>query len=272
MKLVRYAAGGEDGIGILTDDGVLPTAHTGMLALIASGERPQPLPAARPLTEYRLLAPVPRPGKIFGSGINYASHKDENPGAVMPDEPGFFSKFPSSVVGPGDAIRLPAEDSQVDYEVELAVVIGRAGRDIPADSALDHVFGYTVVNDVSGRDIQFRPHQMPLGKGCDTFCPMGPVLLTADAVPDPAALRVSSRVNGEPRQDAPTSQMLFTVPALIAHASRHITLEPGDVIATGTPAGCGTFREPPLWLRPGDVVEVEVDAIGVLRNPVVAGW
>jgi 2,4-diketo-3-deoxy-L-fuconate hydrolase len=272
MKLLRYASESGAGVGVLTGEGVLPLQQTDILTIIAGSAEAAPVRGARPISDYRLLAPVPRPGKIFGSGINYASHKDENPDAVMPTEPGFFSKFPSSVVGPDDAIRLPTSESQVDYEVELAVVIGRPGRDIDPDDALAHVFGYTVINDVSARDIQFRPNQMPLGKGCDTFCPMGPVILTADEVPDPSALRVASRVNGEPRQSAPAAEMLFDVPTLISHASRHITLEPGDIVSTGTPAGCGTFREPPLWLRPGDVVEVEVDAIGVLRNPVEAGW
>jgi 2-keto-4-pentenoate hydratase/2-oxohepta-3-ene-1,7-dioic acid hydratase in catechol pathway len=225
-----------------------------------------------PVTEVSLLAPVPRPGKIFGSGINYVSHKDENPAAVMPSEPGFFSKFPSSVIGPGAAIVLPAPESQVDYEVELAVVIGVPGRDIPAAKAMRHVFGYTVVNDVSGRDVQFRPNQVDLGKGFDTFCPMGPWLVTADEIPDPSSVRVRSWVNGELRQDATTQQWIYSVPELIEHASRYLTLEPGDVIITGTPAGCGTFRHPPLWLAPGDEVVVAADGVGELRNPVTADW
>ena len=172
MKLVRYAAGGSPAsVGILTDSGVLPTGSTDILAVIASGALPRATGPA--LGEYRLLAPVPRPGKIFGSGINYASHKEENPDAELPDEPGFFAKFPSSVCGPGDPIRLPDPASTVDYEVELAVVIGAPGRDIAPQAAMGHVFGYTVVNDVSDRGVQFRPQQMVLGKGFDTFCPMG---------------------------------------------------------------------------------------------------
>ncbi|HEX4093843.1 MAG TPA: fumarylacetoacetate hydrolase family protein [Trebonia sp.] len=271
MKLVRYetvATG--PAIGVLTADGVLPSAATDMAAVIAGGGRPAPSgPAVR---DYRLLAPIPRPGKIFGSGINYLSHKTENPDAVMPEEPGFFAKFPSSVCGPGDPILLPAPDSTVDYEVELAVVIGRPGRDLTPESAMAHVFGYTVINDVSDRGVQFRPNQMVLGKGFDSFCPMGPALVTADELPDLNELRVRSHVNGELRQDAPVSDMLFTIPELIAHASRNITLEPGDLITTGTPAGCGTFLSPPLWLRPGDLVTVAVTGIGELANPVVAGW
>ena len=271
MKLVTFEAGSERGVGILTPDGILPSEHSDMIAVIRAGGL-EPLAGREPISDYRLKAPVARPGKIFGSGINYASHKEENPDAVMPTEPGFFSKFPSSVIGPEDPIRIPTAESHVDYEVELAVVIGVAGRDIAEEDAYDHIFGYTVVNDVSGRDIQFRPNQMPLGKGCDTFCPMGPAILTADEVPRPEELEVRSVVNGEVRQRSLVKEMLFGIPALVAHASRHITLEPGDVIATGTPAGCGTFRTPPLWLAPGDDVIVAVDRIGELRNPVIAGW
>lgn len=271
MKLVRYTTDdSRTAVGILTADGVLPTAATDIMAVINDGSAPAV--TGPPAPRYRLLAPVPRPGKIFGSGINYASHKDENPDAVMPGEPGFFSKFPSSVCGPGDPILLPTPDSTVDYEVELAVVIGAPGRNLTPESAMAHVFGYTVINDVSDRGVQFRPNQMVLGKGSDSFCPMGPVLVTADEVPDVSRLRVRSYVNGEPRQDAPVSEMLFAIPRLIAHASRNITLEAGDVITTGTPAGCGTFRNPPLWLRPGDTVTVAVEGIGELTNPVVAGW
>lgn len=271
MKLVTFETPGAPvAVGVLTEDGVAPTAETEMIAVIAAGTSPRVTGPA--LTDYRLLAPIARPGKIFGSGINYASHKEENPDAVMPDEPGFFAKFASSVCGPGDPIRLPTPTSTVDYEVELAVVIGRPGRDIARDAAMEHIFGYTVINDVSDRGVQFRPNQMVLGKGFDTFCPMGPVIVTADELPELGALAVSSHVNGEPRQYARVSDMLFDIPTLIAHASQHLTLEPGDLITTGTPAGCGTFRTPPLWLKPGDVVDVAVEGIGTLSNPVVAGW
>lgn len=271
MKLVRYrTATSPPAVGILTDTGVQPADAADMMALIGAGARPSATGPA--VSDYRLLAPVPRPGKIFGSGINYASHKEENPDAVLPDEPGFFAKFPSSVCGPGDPIRLPTPTSTVDYEVELAVVIGAAGRNISSESAMSHVFGYTVVNDVSDRGVQFRPNQLVLGKGFDSFCPMGPVLVTADELPELDQLTVQSHVNGELRQHAQVSDMLFGIPALIAHASQNITLDPGDVIITGTPAGCGTFRSPPLWLRPGDSVTVSVEGIGMLTNPVVAGW
>jgi 2-keto-4-pentenoate hydratase/2-oxohepta-3-ene-1,7-dioic acid hydratase in catechol pathway len=230
------------------------------------------LGSGRPVENYELLAPVPRPGKIFGSGINYLSHFEENPTAVRPSYPGFFVKLSSSVVGPGHSIRLPTPETHLDYEVELAVVIGRRGRDLTLDNAMDHVLGYTVVNDVGARDIQFGRGQVDLAKGCDTFCPMGPVLVTADEITDPSVLTVRSWVNGELRQEAPVAELIFSIPELLAAASAHITLMPGDVIATGTPAGCGAFRNPPRWLIPGDEVRVEVDGIGSMSNPVEAGW
>jgi 2-keto-4-pentenoate hydratase/2-oxohepta-3-ene-1,7-dioic acid hydratase in catechol pathway len=271
MKLVTYRTGdGPSAVGILTDSGVLPTGHTDLVEVIRSGAKVEPTGEA--IADATLLAPVPRPGKLLFCGVNYASHKEENPGAVLPDEPFFFAKLPTAVVGPDQPIRLPAPESEVDYEVELAVVIGKEGRGIAAADALDHVFGYTVVNDVSGRDVQFRDNQITLGKGFDTFSPMGPCVLTADEVPDPAALHVASHVNGEQRQGEPAANMRFPVPALIEYVSRHITLEPGDIVTTGTPAGVGAFRNPPAYLVPGDTVSVEVDAIGRLTNPVVAGW
>jgi 2-keto-4-pentenoate hydratase/2-oxohepta-3-ene-1,7-dioic acid hydratase in catechol pathway len=271
MRLVTYRTGDQaPAVGILTDAGVLPTGHADLIQVIRSGALPAPTGA--PIPGARLLAPVPRPGKLLFCGVNYASHKEENPDAVLPDEPFFFSKLPTAVVGPDEPIILPAPHSQVDYEVELALVIGKQGKAIAAADALDHVFGYTVVNDVSGRDVQFKDAQITLGKGFDTFSPMGPCVLTADEVPDPGALYVASHVNGEQRQGETTATMRFPVPVLLEFVSRHITLEPGDIVTTGTPAGVGAFRRPPLYLAPGDTVSVEVDAIGRLSNPVVAGW
>jgi len=271
MKLVTYRTpDGPAAVGVLTDAGVLPTGQSDLLDVIRSGTLPEPV--GGPVPDARLLAPIPRPGKLLFCGVNYSSHKDENPAAVFPDEPFFFSKLPSSVIGPDQPIRIPEPHSQVDYEVELAVVIGREGRGIARSDALDHVFGYTVVNDVSGRDVQFKDNQITLGKGFDTFSPMGPCVLTADEVPDPARLFVASHVNGEQRQGEPAANMRTGVPELLEFVSRHITLEPGDIVTTGTPAGVGAFRTPPLYLAPGDTVSVEVDAIGRLTNPVVAGW
>lgn len=241
--------------------------------LQATGTLASDTPLAQtPADETTLLAPILRPGKIFGSGINYASHQVENPNAVMPVEPGFFSKFPSSVTGPNSDILLPTPDSQIDYEVELAVVIGAPGKNIAAEHAHAHVFGYTLVNDISGRDVQFRANQMDLGKGFDTFCPMGPWVATVDELGDVGNVQVRSWVNGDLRQDSNTSEWLYGVPELLEHASRHITLETGDIVTTGTPAGCGTFRTPPLWLHEGDEVMIEATGLGQLRNRVVRGW
>jgi 2,4-diketo-3-deoxy-L-fuconate hydrolase len=219
-----------------------------------------------------LLCPLERPGKVLCAGINYGSHKSENPAAVLPEVPFFFSKLASAVIGPGQGITKPQPGTQLDYEVELAVVIGRRAKALNRDEALDAVWGYTVMNDVSARDIQFTDNQITLGKGCDGFCPLGPCVLPASEVPDPQDLIVSSYVNGEKRQKESTANMLFSVAELLAYVSRYITLDAGDVVTTGTPAGVGCFMQPQRWLNPGDIVEVQVDGIGRLSNPVVAGW
>lgn len=272
MKLVRYEHGDRVGVGVWSDAGIHATPYDDMLAVIHAGAGSLKADdAPLPLEACRLLAPIPAPGKLLFSGLNYRSHTEENPAAVLPVSPQFFAKLPSAVIGPGETIVLPAPESQVDYEVELAAVIGVTTRAVTRENALDCVFGYTVVNDVSARDVQFRDNQITTGKGFDTFCPMGPAIALAGGIPDPQALRVESYVNGERRQSSATADMLFSVAELIAFISAHITLYPGDVISTGTPAGVGTFRKPPLFLQPGDVVEVAVDAIGSLRNPVRAG-
>lgn len=213
------------------------------------------------------ISPIPRPGKIIAVGRNYRQHADEE-AAALPAAPLLFAKLPSAVVGDGAAITWSgALTSQVDYEAELAVVIGRRARDVPVERALDHVLGYTCLNDVSARDLQVRDGQWTRAKSLDTFCPIGPRIVTADEIPDPGALRIQCRVNGEVRQDASTAELVHDVRALIAYCSRSFTLEPGDVVATGTPAGVGAFREPPVFLADGDVVEVEIERIGILRNP-----
>ncbi len=273
MRIVRYEHDGRMGVGVREGARIVPTLHTDMLDLIrARTIQRAGAGDALPAAECRLLAPIPSPGKLLFSGLNYRSHKDENPGAVLPSYPHCFAKLPSSVIGPDEPIVLPTEAMQVDYEVELAIVIGKTTRGVAREEALNHVFGYTVVNDVSARDVQFRDNQMTTGKGFDTFCPLGPEIVLTDEIPDPQALRVASYVNGERRQSSPTSDMLFDVATLIAFYAQHITFYPGDIITTGTPAGVGTFRKPPLYLRPGDSVTVEVDAIGRLTNPVTAGW
>jgi 2,4-didehydro-3-deoxy-L-rhamnonate hydrolase len=276
MRLVAFEAAGRRGVGVRRDGEILDTGFAGMLELIHEGERGLERAAetagrGEPVAGARLLAPL-RPGKILCSGINYASHKDENPDATMPEEPFFFSKLPSSVIGPGAPIVIPRETTQTDYEVELALVVGRTARRVSQADALGHVFGWTILNDVSARDVQFKDLQITLGKNPDTFAPLGPEIVTADELGDWSTLRVSTKLNGETMQDAPTSEMLFSPARLLEFACDLITLEPGDVVTTGTPAGVGCFRDPPVYLRPGDEITVSVDRIGDLTNPVEAGW
>jgi 2,4-diketo-3-deoxy-L-fuconate hydrolase len=276
VRLVTYEAAGRTGVGARRDGEIVDTGFAGMLELIREGERGLERAAdaagrGEPLVGARVLAPL-RPGKILCSGINYASHKDENPDATMPDEPYFFSKLPSSVIGPDAAIVIPRETTQTDYEVELALVMARPARRVPQADALGYVFGWTILNDVSARDVQFKDMQITLGKNPDTFAPLGPEIVTADELGDWSTLRVSSELNGETMQDAPTSEMLFSPARLLEFASDLITLEPGDVVTTGTPAGVGCFRDPPVYLRPGDRITVSVDRIGALTNVVEAGW
>jgi 2-keto-4-pentenoate hydratase/2-oxohepta-3-ene-1,7-dioic acid hydratase in catechol pathway len=219
-----------------------------------------------PLADADLLAPLPRPGKIVAIGRNYREHAAEE-GVEPPPAPLIFAKWPSSVIGPGAEVRWdPALSSQVDYEAELAVVIGRTARRVPVERALDHVLGYTCLNDVSARDIQFGDGQWVRGKSLDTFCPMGPALVTADEIGDPQDLAICCTVGDERVQDARTSAMYFGVAEIISYCSSSFTLEPGDVIATGTPGGVGVFRDPPRFLGDGDRVIVEIEGIGRLEN------
>jgi|KBSMisStandDraft_5_1062788.scaffolds.fasta_scaffold481476_2 2-keto-4-pentenoate hydratase/2-oxohepta-3-ene-1,7-dioic acid hydratase in catechol pathway len=273
MRLVAFEAGGRTGVGVRHDGAILDTGFADLHDLIAAGQAG--LERAEAATEEvagaRVLAPL-RPGKILCSGVNYASHADENPNAVMPTEPFFFSKLPSAVIGPGEPIRIPRPTTLTDYEVELAMVIGKRGYRIPEEGALDHVFGWTILHDVSARDVQFKDSQITLGKNPDTFAPIGPEIVTNDELGDWSTLRVSSTLNGDVMQDSATSEMLFPPPRLLAFLSELITLEPGDVVTTGSPAGVGCFRDPPVYLQPGDTVTVSVDRIGDLTNPVEAGW
>jgi 2-keto-4-pentenoate hydratase/2-oxohepta-3-ene-1,7-dioic acid hydratase in catechol pathway len=225
--------------------------------------------AGEPLADARLVAPL-RPGKVVAIGLNYLDHVRES-GAEAPSRPLVFAKWPTSVVGPDEAIVIDAELAErVDWEVELAAVIGTTARNVPVERALDHVLGYAVGNDVSARDVQSADGQWVRAKSFDTFCPLGPAIVTADEVADPQALRLSTRVNGDLVQDSSTAEMIFGVAELIAFCSRSFTLEPGDLLLTGTPWGCGEFMDPRRSLAPGDVVECEIERIGVLRNPVRA--
>ena len=217
----------------------------------------------------KLAAPIPRPPKIVCIGLNYRDHAAEAKMAV-PAVPTVFAKFPSAVIGHGHPIVLPGNSTKPDYEAELAVVIGRGGRHIPEARWREHVFGYTMMNDVSARDFQMATSQWMMGKTFDTFAPLGPAIVTADEIEDPHNLAISLTLSGETMQDSNSSNMIFQIPRLIAFLSSVFTLEPGDVISTGTPAGVGFARKPPRWLKPGDEVAVRVAGLGELVNPVVA--
>ena len=223
-----------------------------------------------PFDAVKVLAPVPRPGKILCSGINYRGHKEENPAAKIPTEPFFFSKLPSAVIGPGQPIVKPRMTEQLDYEVEFAVVIGKRIKRALEAEVMASVFGYTVLHDVSARDVQFKDNQITLGKNFDTFCPIGPCIVTADDLAEPGNVKLRSVLNGKIMQDGSTADWVFPLPQLLSFLSGVMTLEPGDVISTGTPAGVGVFRRPPVFMKPGDVVAVEVEGIGRLENPVAA--
>ncbi len=222
------------------------------------------------LGDVKLEAPVPRPSKIICIGLNYLDHVTES-GAEIPKAPLIFSKFDTCVAPSEDPILLPVGSEQVDFEAELAVIIGRRTKNIKVEASMDHVFGYTNFNDVSARDMQFADGQWQRGKSCDTFAPFGEYVATKDEIADPHNLRIQFRLNGETMQDSNTDQLIFKIPQLVEYLSRSITLEPGDIIATGTPPGVGFARKPPVFLKDGDVCEVEIEGLGVLINPVSAG-
>jgi acylpyruvate hydrolase len=217
--------------------------------------------------QVKIEAPVPRPSKIICIGLNYRNHAIES-GMGIPKSPLIFSKFVTCVTAPGEPILLPSGSSQVDYEAELAFVIGRKAKNVSKENAMNYVFGYTNFNDVSARDMQFADGQWQRGKSCDTFAPFGEFVATADEVPDPHDLRIAFRLNGETLQDSRTSELIFRIPELVEFLSRSITLEPGDIIATGTPPGVGFARKPPLFMKDGDIAEVEIEGLGILSNPV----
>lgn len=210
-----------------------------------------------------LLSPVPRPGKVICIGLNYADHAAES-GMEPPASPLVFSKFPNNVVGPDASVPMPLGESETDYEAELAVVIGRRAWRIDESTAMDHVLGYACANDLSARAFQFADGQWQRGKSCEGFCPLGPFIATTDEIPDPHALGIRLRLNGETVQDSNTNQLIFRVPALVAHLSSFVALEPGDIILTGTPPGVGFAKKPPIRLKAGDEMEVEIDGLGVL--------
>jgi acylpyruvate hydrolase len=289
MKLVTFESSGQVQLGVLrslNDREMIfnlsqldPRLPSDMIAFLKGGTSSlslaqQILAAASPdlgldLADVRLLAPLPQPGKIICIGQNYLEHAKESNDSKAP-YPIIFAKYNNAIIGPGEPIVIPSEVKKPDYEGELAVVIGRRGRNIPETEALNYVGGYMALNDVSARDWQNRTSQWVIGKTCDTFCPIGPVLVTSDEIPNPQDLHLRTSINGEEMQNGYTGDMIFPVAVLIADMSRVMTLEPGDVIATGTPPGVGFARVPPRWLRPGDVVRIEIENVGILENPVVA--
>ncbi|MBX3290616.1 MAG: fumarylacetoacetate hydrolase family protein [Acidobacteria bacterium] len=219
--------------------------------------------------EVALASPVPRPGKVICIGLNYRNHAIES-GMEIPKSPLIFSKFATCVIGDGDDIIIPSGSEQTDFEAELAVIIGRRAKNVSARDAMEYVFGYTNCNDVSARDFQFADGQWQRGKSCDTFAPLGPFAVTKDEIADPHDLSIKFRLNGETMQDSTTAELIFRIPELIEFLSRSITLEPGDIIATGTPPGVGFARKPPVFLKDGDVCEVEIEGLGILKNGVLS--
>lgn len=304
MKLATFAHGSNAGVGVVEGTRILDcaaawrqfgrgAAPADMLQLIAGGaaalaELARVLDAAKgaadnsalwlPLANVQLKAPIPRPRKnVFCVGRNYKAHIEEGARALgrevmFPPVPEFFSKPPTAVIGPGEDIRINASQmAKLDYEVELAFVISRTARDVAVSAGLDAIFGYTILNDVSARDVQLQHGQWFKGKALDASCPLGPWIVTRDEFGDPSGHRILLRVNGQTRQDSNTSDMLFGCAAIVASLSEGLTLEPGDIVATGTPSGVALGMTPQVWLRPGDLVEAEIEGIGVLSNT-VATW
>jgi 2-keto-4-pentenoate hydratase/2-oxohepta-3-ene-1,7-dioic acid hydratase in catechol pathway len=282
LRFVTFQREGYSEPGIVQDDEIIGLGGAGfrdILPLIAGGadalDRVSRWAYSPPGSERfdaadtKLLSPIPRPPKIIGIGLNYRDHAEEQK-ATLPDVPAVFAKFHTSVIGHGQPIVLPKNSTKPDYEAEFAVVIGKGGRHIPEDRWREHVFGYTIVNDVSARDFQRATSQWTMGKTFDTFCPIGPAIVTADEIEDPHTLDISLTLSGELMQSSNTRNLIFGVPQLIAYLSSVFTLEPGDVISTGTPGGVGFVRKPPRWLRPGDECRIRVQGIGELVNPVVA--
>ena len=302
MRVATFRTGGRERLGVVRDErmvdvalaaerlsrGDLAGATSGMLALIAGGAEAlaalaevvdqAPDETLLPLETVELLAPIPRPRKnVFCVGRNYAEHAAESLRAIgqevkLPQFPNIFTKAVTAVTDPtSDIVIDPAVSERIDWEVELAVIVGPGGRGISREEAMGHVWGYTILNDVSARDLQNRPGvQWFIGKSLDGSSPMGPWIVTADELRDPTNLRLRLLVNGVVKQEDTTAHMIFDIPTLLADISRGMTLEPGDILATGTPAGVGFARTPPEFLRPGDVMESEIEGIGTMRNPVVA--
>lgn len=265
MKLIRYSVDDDASVGLVQGQNVHRLGNHDMRELMVEGARPKRSGAVESLDRLRILPPL-IPGKILAIGRNYAEHARELNNEV-PSEPLVFAVMPSAVIGAGDVIEWEsALTQQVDWEGELAVIIGKTARRVSQAEALDYVFGYTIANDVSARDLQTRDKQWVRAKGLDTFCPLGPVVVTADEIPDPQNLRIMTAVDGVEKQNGATADMIFSVSFLIAHLSRAFTLNPGDMILTGTPSGVGKAMNPPEFLGQGSVVSVAIEGIGKLTN------
>lgn len=276
MKLVTFEEGGNVRPGLVVDGGIIDLSAEGFkdaIDFIGAQESVQADVAKKraslALDKVKLLAPVPAPPRIFGIGVNYAEHAKES-GHDTQKVPTVFPVMSSAVVGPNHDVIIPKASSMVDYEAELAVVIGKAGYQIPVSQAMDHVFGYTIMNDVSARDIQRATTQWSLGKSFPTFAPMGPWVVTKDEIADPHALGISLTIGGEKLQGSNTSMLIFKIPALVEYISGITPLQVGDVISTGTPAGVGMGRNPQRWLRAGEEMVIHIDGVGELRNRLVA--
>lgn len=275
MKLVSYSRGTSSGWGVLRDDGIVDMTKSyasvraaladGGLDAVAAGAKGRSADFA--IDDVHLLPPVPDPDKIICIGLNYGKHLAES-GAPMPDYPVLFGRFTDTLVAHGDPMVVPAVSTELDYECELAFVIGKAGRHIAKENAMDHVAGYACFNDGSVRDYQV--HSLDAGKNFHATAGFGPWLVTADDIPDPHSLGLRTLLNGDELQNGNTSDLIFDIPTIINYISGFTPLSPGDVISTGTPEGVGFVRKPPIFLRPGDVVEIEVEGIGTLSNPVIA--
>jgi 2-keto-4-pentenoate hydratase/2-oxohepta-3-ene-1,7-dioic acid hydratase in catechol pathway len=268
MKIAQYHEGNRVRLGLVEKDVLVPLdPNFSMMECIRGGRAIGQSGAKLPLAQVRLAPPIGQPGKILAMGLNYMDHVEESRGTV-PKVPLVFAKFPSSVTGPRDPIVWKsAVTGKVDFEAELAVVIGREVSGVSEEEAREAVFGYMCANDVSARDLQFGDGQWVRGKSLDTFCPIGPWIVTPEEIPDPHDLAIRCLVNGVVMQESSTNRMIFRIPYLISFLSRHFTLFPGDLILTGTPHGVGAFRNPPVYLRDGDEVVVEIERIGRLANP-----
>jgi 2,4-didehydro-3-deoxy-L-rhamnonate hydrolase len=268
MKIYRFRCNGEEFLGYKNGDSLQSFRDVKNFAQLLQNPNAELSQQTFRFDEVEILAPL-APGKILCSGVNYYGHKDENPNAVIPEFPFFFAKLPNTVIGPNQPIVKPKMTQQLDYEVEFAVVIGKTIRNANPEQIMDAVFGYTILHDVSARDVQFKDSQITLGKNFDTFAPIGPCVVTKGEIPDLSDVKLSTRVNGRVLQNGSTSDWVFPLPVLLSSLSQVMTLNTGDIVTTGTPAGVGFFTNPQIFLNAGDVVTLEIEGIGLLTNHVV---